>query len=83
VLWRGVVTRRGGAAVRETPTVVRELSLRPVEQSLGQLAWRDESGGTVYDLQALADNCRALLEKLVADGDPTGSAPPEAPRRRN
>jgi len=83
VLWRGVVTRRGGAAVRATPTVIRELTLRPVEQSLGQLAWRDESGGTVYDLQALADNCLALLEKQVADEDPTGSGPPAAPRRRN
>ena len=83
VLWRGVVTRRGGAAVRGTPTVIRELTLRPVEQSLGQLAWRDESGGTVYDLEALADNCRALLEKQVADGDPAGAALPAAPRRRN
>ena len=83
VLWRGVVTRRGGAAVRGTPTVIREMTLRPVEHSLGQLAWRDENGGAVYDLQALADTCRALLEKQVADGDSTGSPLPAAPRRRN
>jgi hypothetical protein len=83
VLWRGVVTRRGTAAVRETPTVVRELTLRPVEHSLGGLAWRDESDGTVYDLRALADNCHALLEKQSAVEDPTGSALPPGPRRRN
>ena len=66
ILWRGVVSRRGAAAVGEPPTVIDELTLRPVESALGGFAWRDESDGTVYDINALADNCRALLAKQAA-----------------
>ena len=82
VLWRGVVTRRGAAAVRETPTVIRELTLRPIEQPLGGLGWRDESDETVYDLDALVAKCLALLENQVAGGNSTQPSP-KMPRRRD
>ena len=82
LLWRGVVSRRGAAAVRETPTVIRELTLRPVEHPPGGLGWRDASSNTIYDVQALAGSCIALLEKQLAAGNAAGAAPQQTPRRR-
>lgn len=83
VLWRGGVTRRGGGVPRESATVIREWTLRPVELSPDAPRWRDEGDGAVYDIQSLADRCLALLKEQVHADDPTGSAVPTTPRRRD
>ncbi len=84
LLWRGVVTRRGaGGATREAATLVREMTLRPVEDSIDASAWRDQADGTIYDLQVLADHCLTLLkEQMLADGA-RGAAIRAAPQRRD
>jgi hypothetical protein len=82
VLWRGVVTRRGGAAPKESASVIRESTLRPVELSPDAPGWRDEDDA-VYDLQRLTDHCLAMLTEQVQADDPTGSAIPTTPRRRD
>ena len=71
VLWRGGVTRRGGGIPRESASVLREWTLRPVELSPDVPRWRDEGDGVEYDIQGLADHCRALLNEQVLADDPT------------
>ena len=83
VLWRGSVTRRGGGVPRENASLLRESTLRPVELSPGGARWREEGGGAVYDTQALSDHCLALLKEQMHADDPTGSAIPMTPRRRD
>jgi hypothetical protein len=83
VLWRGGVTRRGGGVPRESASVIREWTLRPVELSPVAPRWRDDGDGVVYDVQGLADHCLALLNAQVYADDPTGSATPTTPRRRD
>ena len=83
VLWRGSVTRRGGGVPRESASLLRESTLRPVELSPGGARWREEGDGVVYDTQALADHCLALLKEQMHADDPTGSAIPMTPRRRD
>jgi hypothetical protein len=83
VLWRGGVTRRGGGVPSESASVIREWTLRPVELSPDAPRWRDEGDGVVYDIQSLADRCLALLKEQVHADDPTGSAVPTTPRRRD
>ena len=83
VLWRGGVTRRGGGIPRESASVIREWTLRPVELSPDAPRWRDEGDGVEYDIQGLADHCRALLNEQVLADDPTGTALPTTPRRRD
>ncbi len=82
VLWRGAVTRRGGGVPRESATVLREWTLRPVDVSSSACRWR-EDGGVEYDIQGLADHCLALLSEQVLADDPTGSAVSTTPRRRD
>ena len=83
VLWRGVVTRRGAGPTREAATVVRELALRPVEDSTDAAAWRDEADDCIYDSQRLADHCLALLNEQMLADRPPGATPPNTPRRRD
>jgi len=83
VLWRGSVTRRGGGVAREGASVLRELTLRPVDVSPDALRWREEESGVAYDIQELADHCLALLTEQVLADDPTGSALSTTPRRRD
>lgn len=83
VLWRGGVTRRGGGVQRESATVIREVTLRPVELSPDAPRWREDGDGAVFDTQGLADHCRALLNEQVLADDPTGSAISTTPRRRD
>jgi hypothetical protein len=83
VLWRGSVTRRGGGVPRESASVIREWTLRPVELSPDAPRWREDGDGAVYDIQGLARHCLALLSEQVLADDPTGSVVPATPRRRD
>ncbi|MFL5619756.1 MAG: hypothetical protein ACJ79A_15340 [Gemmatimonadaceae bacterium] len=83
VLWRGNVTRRGGGVPRESASVIRELTLRPVELSPDGARWREDGDDAVFDTQGLADHCLALLKEQMHADDPTGSAMPTTPRRRD
>ena len=83
VLWRGAVTRRGGSVPRENAVAIRELTLRPVDLSPDGARWREDGGDTVFDTQGLADHCLALLKEQMHADDPTGSALPTTPRRRD
>jgi hypothetical protein len=83
VLWRGSVTRRGGGVQRESASVIRELTLRPVMLSPDTPRWREDGDGAERDVQSLADYCLALLNEQVHTDDPTGSAMPTTPRRRD
>jgi hypothetical protein len=83
VLWRGAVTRRGGGVPRESASVIREWTLRPLDASSNALRWREDGDGAEYDIQGLADHCLALLNEQVQADDPTGSATPTTPRRRD
>jgi len=83
VLWKGSVTRRGGSVPPNSASVLREWTLRPVELSPVAPRWRDDGDGVVYDIQGLADHCLALLSEQVLADDPTGSAVPTTPRRRD
>ena len=67
--WQGVVSRPGSAH-REPggAAVARELTLVPVEGGPDGWQWR-AADGTVYDSEALAAYCAALLEEqVVASG---------------
>jgi hypothetical protein len=83
VLWRGSVTRRGGGVPRESASVIREFTLRPVEVSPEGTRWREDGDDVVFDTQGLADHCRVLLTEQMHADDPTGSALPTTPRRRD
>jgi hypothetical protein len=83
VLWRGSVTRRGGGAQRESASVIRESTLRPIELSPDGARWREDGGEVVFDTQGLADHCLALLREQMQADDPTGSALSTTPRRRD
>jgi hypothetical protein len=83
VLWRGGVTRRGGGVPRESASVIQELTLRPVDLSPDGTRWREEGDGAVHDVQSLVERCLALLKQQVHADDPTGSAVPTTPRRRD
>jgi len=83
VLWRGAVTRRGGGVPRESASVIREWTLRPVELSPDAPRWREDGDGAVFETQGLADHCLALLNEQVLADDPTGTAVPTTPRRRD
>ena len=68
VVWRGVVSRPGSAhRAAGGAAIARELLLRPVERGPEGWAWRG-ADGTVYDSDALAAHCLALLEEQVAAG---------------
>jgi hypothetical protein len=66
--WRGVVSRPGSAhRAAGGAAIARELLLRPVEGGADGWAWR-AADGAVYDTDALAAHCAALLEEQVAAG---------------
>jgi hypothetical protein len=83
VLWRGEVTRRGGGVPRESASVIREWTLRPLDLSSNVPRWREDGDGAEYDVAGLADHCLALLNEQVQADDPTGSATSTTPRRRD
>lgn len=82
VLWHGVASRRGAAPRPEKAVVVRELNIRPVEDSSGGFIWRTD-GGATYDSEGLAAYCLALLKEQMLADDPMGTAQPTTPRRRD
>jgi len=82
VIWRGVVSRRGSAPTPDGASVVRELLLKPTDQTSDSSAWR-AADGTTYDVAGLAEHCLALLKEQMLVDDPTGSAQATTPRRRD
>ena len=82
VIWRGVVSRRGSAPTPDGASVVREISLRPVDQTSEACAWR-AANGTTYNVTELAEHCLALLKEQMLSDDPTGAAQSNTPRRRD
>jgi hypothetical protein len=64
IVWSGVVSRRGRAAIPEGAKVVKEMVLRPVESSLNDFVWL-AADGMEYDTAALAAKCIALLEEQL------------------
>jgi len=69
VVWRGIVSRRGSPKRPEGAAVTNELVLRPVERPSDECVWRAEDG-TLYDTNALAARCLALLEEQIAHDAP-------------
>lgn len=63
VLWRGVVTRRGGTRPAKGAEVATELVLHPVERAGDTLVWR-AGDGREFDSEALAAYCLELLATL-------------------
>jgi len=64
--WQGVVSRPGSARREpEGAAVTSETTLVPVEGGRDGWEWR-AADGTVYDTDALAAHCAALLEAQVA-----------------
>jgi len=82
VIWRGVVSRRGSAPTPDGASVISEVLLRPVDQLTDACAWR-MADGTTYDVSRLAEHCLGLLKDQMLADDPTGSAQPTSPRRRD
>ncbi len=78
IAWRGVVSRPGSAQrAAGGAAIARELMLRPAEGGAGNAegwVWR-ATDGTVYDTDALAAHCLALLAAQMGDaaaGDGSG-----------
>jgi hypothetical protein len=65
VLWRGVVTRRGGGRKSGGAEPVRRLVLRPAPGASDEAAWQ-AADGTTYDTEGLAAHCLALLEEQIS-----------------
>ena len=63
VLWHGTVARRGAARPPKGAVVASELVLHPVEGSGDEAVWK-AGDGRVFDSEALAAHCLALLETL-------------------
>jgi len=82
MVWRGVVSRRGSAPTPDGASVINEVILRPVDQPTDICAWR-AADGTIYDVSGLAEHCLMLLKEQMLVDDPTGSAQPTSPRRRD
>jgi hypothetical protein len=65
VLWRGVVTRRGGARPPKGAEVAAELVLRPVEVAPDTMIWR-ATNGAEFDSASLAAHCLEMLRTIPA-----------------
>ncbi|HJP85688.1 MAG TPA: hypothetical protein VJ852_06840 [Gemmatimonadaceae bacterium] len=65
LVWQGVVTRRGSPRRKEGATVVREMSLRPIEEPRNDRIWR-ASDSSEYSNLDLAAVCNKLLGQQVA-----------------
>ena len=64
IVWRGVVSRRGSRARRDSAHVVRELVFQPIERPTSAKVWRDASGEE-YDTASLASMCLTLLKEQI------------------
>jgi hypothetical protein len=62
VLWSGVVTRRGSVRPSTNAVVVKEVVLRPVNRPIDESVWQ-AADGTLYDGDALAALCIAMLDR--------------------
>ena len=66
ILWRGVVSRRGGAKTSTPAEVVKQEVLNPIEHPADESVWASRTGA-VYSTEALAAHCRALLEEQMQE----------------
>jgi len=64
IVWSGVVSRRGRAAIPEGAKVVKELVVKPIESPLDEFIWK-AADGSEFDTAALAARCIALLEEQL------------------
>jgi len=64
IVWSGVVSRRGRAAIPEGAKVVKELVVKPIESPLDEFIWR-AADGSEFDTAALAARCIAMLEEQL------------------
>lgn len=67
LVWRGVVSRRGAPKRKEGATVVREMSLRPIEDAPSECVWR-AADSSEYTNPGLAALCTKLLDQQIAKG---------------
>jgi hypothetical protein len=67
LLWRGVVSRRGGTPIHTPAEVVQQEVLNPIEQPTDESVWCSRTGA-VYSTDGLAAHCRALLEQQMQAG---------------
>jgi hypothetical protein len=67
-VWRGVVTRRGSPKRKEGAIVVRELSLRPMEEPRDDRVWRanDRSEYSNFELAAF---CTSIFDQQLAKNE--------------
>jgi hypothetical protein len=64
VLWRGVVSRRGGAKTSTPAEIVRQEVVNPIERPVDESVWCSRDG-TLYSTEALAAHCLSLLEQQM------------------
>lgn len=69
MLWRGVVSRRGGAPVRTPAEVVRQEVLNPIEEPADEFTWKSREGA-VYTTSGLAEYCLKLLTTQMGAPSP-------------
>jgi hypothetical protein len=69
MLWRGVVSRRGGTPVRTPPVIVRQEVLNPIEQPVDESIWKSREG-TLYTTPGLAEYCLKLLNTQIGSAKP-------------
>lgn len=66
MLWRGVVSRRGGAPVRTPAEMVRQEVLNPIEEPADESIWKSHEGA-VYTTPGLAEYCLKLLTTQMGE----------------
>jgi hypothetical protein len=67
VLWRGVVSRRGGAKAKTPAEIIRQEVVNPIERPADESVWCSRDG-TLYSTAALAAHCLALLDGQMQGG---------------
>jgi hypothetical protein len=64
LLWRGVVSRRGGVTPRTPAEVVCQEVLNPIEHPADASVWCSRDGA-LYDTAGLAAHCLSLLDQQM------------------
>jgi hypothetical protein len=67
MVWRGVVSRRGGAQTKTPAEVIHQEVLNPIEQPTDESVWRARDG-KLYSTADLASHCLKLLDRQIQAG---------------